>query len=686
MGASGSKASRAAGSAARQYPNRPAPAPPSAQSATNAPPQPPPAPNHEPGPTVKPQARATGSRDEAINLDASDPDFAQSLRSIGPVQPNPTLSPTSAFPNPGNPNKNLTQAPRPLGPKPRENPTLVALDSRAKLQEAADAEFQMAGKRGHEGRQFLDVYMIRQILIERDVQGRSAEEIERKMGLKRGVVERLGGKGIVQLAQEQGRGQRGVEISSNRVAMAGAEALLQQLLQNRTRILARLDTVDEKLENLKTAQDQLSASQHQLSTEVRETREAQNDVAVKVAALRTHFHNPAGQRLVDTPELLEMILLQLDECPDEESRMDESDDESDDCDEYTGRLFDHKIHKQVLGLRTLLLARRVSRGFQTIIDHSKKLQRALFFTPEPPTYTSRRINWLYLVTQVCHGLYIKCDEDPEARPHLALEARADSEGWCHIMFDIEDSSNLPVVSESVPMSDAEALSQQLLRTQLQTPTRLDILDKEVENLTASHNQLPAEVRDAHETQNDAATKVRTLRTQLYDSAVARLINTTELLEMILLEVVDLSPDVDEVTKRESCGENCGEKCVEYWGDIPCEVYSTFTDSKTGSGRGVFLKIDEKALRLRTLLLARRVSKSFRATIDGSSSLQQALFLTPNPPACASVRINWLYLTRELYHKIAWKKDESDSAQYIVPETSTDTRHHCESNGLAIVLN
>lgn len=88
----------------------------------------------------------------------------------------------------------------------------MALDSRAKLQEAADAEFQMAGKRGHEGRQFLDVYMIRQILIERDVQGRSAEEIERKMGLKRGVVERLGGKGIVQLAQEQGRGQRQVEI------------------------------------------------------------------------------------------------------------------------------------------------------------------------------------------------------------------------------------------------------------------------------------------------------------------------------------------------------------------------------------------------------------------------------------------------------------------------------------------
>ena len=159
--------------------------------------------------------------------------------------------------------------------------------------------------------------------------------------------------------------------------------------------------------------------------------------------MRTHFHDPAGQRLVDTPELLEMVLLELDECPDEESRLEESDNESDECDEYTGKLFDRKIHKQFLGLRTLLLARRVSRGFQTIIDRSKKLQRALFFTPEPPAYASRRINWLYLVTQVCHGLFIKCDADPEARPQLALEARADREAWCHIMSDIKDISNLP---------------------------------------------------------------------------------------------------------------------------------------------------------------------------------------------------------------------------------------------------
>ncbi|RMX71845.1 hypothetical protein D0869_15216, partial [Hortaea werneckii] len=211
------------------------------------------------------------------------------------------------------------------------------------------------------------------------------------------------------------------------VAMAGDEALLRQLLQNQTQILARLVTVDEKLEKLRAGQDQLSMELH-------ETRKAQNDLQSK---WRPCVH------IFTTQPLLEMILLELDECPDEESRVDESDDESDNCDEYTGRLFDAKIHKQVLGLRTILLARRVSRGFQATIDRSKKLQRALFFTPEPPTYASDRLNWLYLVTQVCHGLFIKCDADPEARPQLTLEARPDSEAWCHIMFDIEDISNLP---------------------------------------------------------------------------------------------------------------------------------------------------------------------------------------------------------------------------------------------------
>lgn len=202
MGSSASKASRAAGSAARQYPKRA----PNTQSPTaNAPPRPPPAAaQNAPGPTVKPQPQASGNRSEAINLDASDPDFAQSLRSIGPVQPNPTLSPTSAF--------NSGQELRPSAPNPRLNPALSVLHSRSRLADEAEAEFMEAGRRGHEGRQFLDVYQIRQVLTMRDQRGRSDADIEKRLGLKSGVVARLGAAGVVELAQETGRAQKEIEM------------------------------------------------------------------------------------------------------------------------------------------------------------------------------------------------------------------------------------------------------------------------------------------------------------------------------------------------------------------------------------------------------------------------------------------------------------------------------------------
>ena len=203
MGSSASKASRAAGSAARQYPTRP---PPTSQATQS---RPLPAQNRVPGPTVKPQPQASGSRSEAINLDASDPDFAQSLRSLGPVQPNPTMSPTSVFPHPSNPN-NPAQASKPVGPDPRTNPAIAVLDARARLQDEAEREFMEAGRRGHEGRQFLDVFTIRQILTMRDEYGKSAGEIEMTLGLKKGVVNRLGAKGVVGLAQETGRADKEV--------------------------------------------------------------------------------------------------------------------------------------------------------------------------------------------------------------------------------------------------------------------------------------------------------------------------------------------------------------------------------------------------------------------------------------------------------------------------------------------
>ncbi|WPA97296.1 uncharacterized protein RHO25_001905 [Cercospora beticola] len=211
MGSTSSKAAKAAGSAARKYPARSplasaatnSPAPPPNATTINAAPQPPlPSTAQTPGPTVRPTPSASGSRSEAINLDASDPDFAQSLRNIGPVQPNPTLSPTSAF----------NQNPAAYQPNPRTNPAVLVLSARAELANRADAEIAETGVRGRENkREFLDVYTIRQILTFRE-QGRSNEAIEKHLSLKKGVVERLGPEGVFSLIQESGRAKKGVQM------------------------------------------------------------------------------------------------------------------------------------------------------------------------------------------------------------------------------------------------------------------------------------------------------------------------------------------------------------------------------------------------------------------------------------------------------------------------------------------
>lgn len=113
------------------------------------------------------------------------------------MQPNPTLSNSSTFAHPSNPHASFQR----MGPDPRTNPAVAVLDARARLQDEAEKEFIEAGKRGHEGRQFLDVYTIRQILMLRDKSGVGGEEIERRLGLKEGVVERLGARGLFEITQ-----------------------------------------------------------------------------------------------------------------------------------------------------------------------------------------------------------------------------------------------------------------------------------------------------------------------------------------------------------------------------------------------------------------------------------------------------------------------------------------------------
>jgi len=82
----------------------------------------------------------------------------------------------------------------------RQNPAVSLLTARYRLAEEAEREFSNMGRKGGEGRQFLDVVTLRQVLILRDEKGLEGEEIERRLGLRRGVVGQLGGRGVVGVA------------------------------------------------------------------------------------------------------------------------------------------------------------------------------------------------------------------------------------------------------------------------------------------------------------------------------------------------------------------------------------------------------------------------------------------------------------------------------------------------------
>lgn len=222
MGASSSKPARSAAQAVsrRQYPKQPvspptsSPAqPPPASKPTRQQPQPPRQPSRPPpaGPTYHSKEppsleRSSGtyihplpshtsttqtnhpSTTKAIDLDGRDPDFAAQLRTIGPVTPNPTFSPSSTF---------ARQQPAPTVFPPASNPALLVFSARQRLTKAAEQELEAMGRSGFQGREYLDALTIRQVLAMRDRQGLSAEEIERLLRLKSGVVGRLGERGVV---------------------------------------------------------------------------------------------------------------------------------------------------------------------------------------------------------------------------------------------------------------------------------------------------------------------------------------------------------------------------------------------------------------------------------------------------------------------------------------------------------
>ena len=72
----------------------------------------------------------------------------------------------------------------------------MVLTARERLQQQAEVEFAKTG-RGDGGKTFLDISTVRHVIVLRDEKGMGGAEIEKQLGLARGVVGRLGPSGVV---------------------------------------------------------------------------------------------------------------------------------------------------------------------------------------------------------------------------------------------------------------------------------------------------------------------------------------------------------------------------------------------------------------------------------------------------------------------------------------------------------
>ncbi|KAJ5300941.1 uncharacterized protein N7443_005943 [Penicillium atrosanguineum] len=204
MGSSASKPARAAaGAAKRQYPKQAAPPPrapaaprkpkapetPTPQPAPSPPPSQPPSSSHQ-GPTYHTKEQPSQSRSNAIDMDGRDPDFAASLRSIGPVDPSANYANSPAY----------SRGPMQTVFPKASNPALLTAAARDRLSKSAQQEIDQMGRSDFAGRSYMDALTIHQALTMRDVQKMPRAEIERTLRLKKGVMDKLGEDGLISRA------------------------------------------------------------------------------------------------------------------------------------------------------------------------------------------------------------------------------------------------------------------------------------------------------------------------------------------------------------------------------------------------------------------------------------------------------------------------------------------------------
>jgi hypothetical protein len=139
----------------------------------------------------------------AIDVDARDPGLAARLNALGAVQPNPHFSPSSTSNLDPQRNRSADVPADMMQPPPesafaslRDNPALRVLEARQNIQDEADHELEQIGRRGFEGRKYLDAGTI-QLALMRRKRGESDARVEQAFGIKKGRLAVLG-KGYVE--------------------------------------------------------------------------------------------------------------------------------------------------------------------------------------------------------------------------------------------------------------------------------------------------------------------------------------------------------------------------------------------------------------------------------------------------------------------------------------------------------
>lgn len=124
--------------------------------------------------------------------------FSNRLQQMGVVQPNPTFSPSSTVSHPP-PNGGPLDTSKLVVPSSASfhgSPILTTFEARDRLRSQAEAELHDLGSAHAKGRRFADMRHLLDAIRMRD-SGASLREVERNLGLRAGILERLGKPGVV---------------------------------------------------------------------------------------------------------------------------------------------------------------------------------------------------------------------------------------------------------------------------------------------------------------------------------------------------------------------------------------------------------------------------------------------------------------------------------------------------------